>query len=132
MKVKFFINQSQEDEGFEIIDFHAAILSKTLENSEVKYWTEAAYFIILISTPADAYRYLDLIRFYKSVKLVDRFELTLCNGVKAIIENHSIKCKRAFCDSYEDQIDLDLFEKIISKWIDYLQGVNKETVVFEL
>jgi len=132
MNIEFFFNWTQEDEGSEIIHFPCVLISRLSQDGKIKYWTEAAFFIQSIDTADSAFRILNIIKNYKLEQIVKKIELNLWNDVQATIENNFIMFRRIDSAPYEDKLDLDRFEKIISRWTEYLQNIDKELIVFEI
>ncbi|MDS7930463.1 hypothetical protein RMB03_02755 [Acinetobacter sp. V91_7] len=133
MKVQFSFNWTQEDEGGEIIHFPVAVIYAEDSNGEKKYWSDATHFVSSFNTTESVYRLLKIINLFQLENMMRKVEISHWNDFeKAIIKESHIVFKERFGDSYLDQLDLSLFEKILYKWIEYLQSVDKDTVVFEV
>lgn len=133
MKIEFFFNWTQEYEGGEIIHFPYLTITQDLKNGEEKYWEDAANFIGSLNTTDSVSRILKIINLFQLENMMHKVEITHWNDFnKAIIEESHIKFKERFGNSYHNELDLESFEKILNKWIEYLLTVDKLKVSFEI
>lgn len=133
MKVTFFFNHTQEGEGGEIIYFPYLNITQTMEGHQKKYLSDAAHFIGSLSSTDTVFRVLNIIKTYQYENMVRKIELAnWTDSAKAIIKDNQIFFKQQFGDDYHDDLDLEIFKKIINRWHEYLLTVDKRDVEFEI
>ncbi|MCS4299154.1 MULTISPECIES: hypothetical protein [Acinetobacter] len=133
MKVQFSFNWTQEDEGGEIIHFPVAVIYTEDSSGEKQYWSDATHFVSSFNTTESVYRLLKIINLFQLENMMRKVEISHWNDFeKAIIEESHIKFKERFGDSYHNELDLESFEKILNKWIEYLLTVDKQKVSFDI
>ena len=122
MKVLFFLNYSQEDEGDEYEYFPAVNFSENDVQSKEVYYRVAAYFIQSLNSVDLANRMLKIISFYNDENMLSGFKGETCNNVRFLIEGDSIMFKLIKSESFLDKIKIDLLVSVIEEWIKYLSA----------
>lgn len=122
MKVLFFLNYSQEDEGAEYEYFPAVNFSENDVQSKEVYYRVAAYFIQSLNTVDLANRMLKIISFYNDENMLSGFKGETSNNVRFLIEGDSIMFKLIKSESFLDKIKIDLLVSVIEEWIKYLSA----------
>lgn len=133
MKVTFFFNHTQEDEGGEIIYFAAIGLSQKNANREDEYLEDASSFIQSLDTTDSVLKVLKILNFCKGEYLLKTAIIdNEWDSAKAMIQNDYISFKRSFTKEYTDKIPLDTLFEILTKWREYLLTVDKKEIEFEV
>lgn len=132
MNILFFFNWTQEDEGSEIIYFPAVSIYEKILDNEKRYFHEAAYFVQSLESVELAKRILQVIDFYLKENMLLKVEGKSWNNVSFVIENNYIMFKLTKTKDYTDKIQLESLAKVIYRWINYLQDVNKQEIKFEV
>ena len=120
MKVLFFLNYSQEDEGAEYEYFPAVNFSENGVQSTEVYYRVAAYFIQSLNTVDLATRMLNIFEFYNQENMLLGFKGETLNNVRFLVEGDSIMFKLIKSESFLDKIKIDLLVSVIEEWIKYL------------
>ena len=102
MKVLFFLNYSQEDEGAEYEYFPAVNFSESDVQSKEVYYRVAAYFIQSLNSVDLAVRMLKIIESYNEENMILELKGETWNKVRFLIEGDYIMFKLIKSESFLD------------------------------
>lgn len=122
MKVLFFLNYSQEDEGDEYEYFPAVNFSESDVQSKEVYYRVAAYFIQSLNSVDLAVRMLKIIESYNEENMILELKGETWNKVRFLIEGDYIMFKLIKSESFLDKIKIDLLVGVLNEWIKYLNA----------
>jgi hypothetical protein len=64
--------------------------------------------------------------------MISLIEIIATENVKAIVHDKVIKFKKITSSEFKNEINLDVFLKILLKWNSYLLTANKQQISFDL